>query len=246
MGEPSARWSMDGSSTAARSDRARAAARRDIVRVCRRLYAAGLIAGQDGNVSVRLPSGTILVTPAGPCKVDVTESDLVELALDGAKISGRGVASSDVGMHLRIYQRRPDVRAVVHAHPPVATGFSVAGLDFMDDVLPETIFQLGGAPLVPYAMPGTPALSDAMEPYLALHDAFLLANHGATTIGPSLLLAHQRMESLEHAARILLAARTLGRVNALAPADADALRVARLAAQAAGHGHSTTPEMTDG
>jgi L-fuculose-phosphate aldolase len=112
----------------------------------------------------------------------------------------------------------------------------------MDDVLPETIFQLGGAPLVPYATPGTPALSDALEPYLALHDAFLLANHGATTIGPSLLLAHQRMESLEHAARILLTARTLGRVNPLMPADADALRVARAEAQAAWHGRSTTPE----
>ena len=134
-------------------------------------------------------------------------------------------------MHLRIYQRRPDVHAVVHAHPPVATGFGVAGLDFMDDVLPETIFHLGGVPLVPYATPGTPALAAALEPYLASHDAFLLANHGATTVGPSLLIAHQRMESLEHAARILLTARTLGRVNALDPHDAEAVRAARLAAR---------------
>jgi L-fuculose-phosphate aldolase len=233
---------MDASSTAGRTDPERAAARRDIVRVCRRLYEAGLIAGQDGNVSVRLTSGTLLVTPAGFCKVDVGEADLVELDLNGAKVSGQGAASSEVGMHLHIYHRRPDVCAVVHAHPPVATGFGVAGLDFMDDVLPETIFHLGGVPLVPYAMPGTAALSDALEPYLAAHDAFVLANHGATTIGPSLLLAHQRMESLEHAARILLTARTLGRVNPLSPADADALRVARLAARTNWHAHSTTPE----
>ena len=87
-------------------------------------------------------------------------------------------------MHLRIYRARPDVRAVVHAHPPVATGFAVAGRDFMDAVLPEVILQLGSVPLVPYATPGTPALADAIEPFLAEHDAFLLANHGATTVGP--------------------------------------------------------------
>ena len=217
--------------------------RAGIVRVCQRLYAAGLIAGQDGNVSVRLSGNRVLVTPAGLCKVDVTPDDLVEVGLDGTQLSGRGTASSDIGMHLRIYQRRPDVQAVVHAHPPVATGFGVAGLDFMDDVLPEAIFHLGGVPLVPYAAPGTPALGDALEPYLAHHDAFLLANHGATTVGPTLLLAHQRMESLEHAARILLTARTLGRVTPLAPRDGDALRIARHVAQAAWH--PMTQETTD-
>ena len=226
---------MDASSTAEQSERAWTTASADIVRVCRRLYSAGLIAGHDGNVSVRLASGRVLVTPAGACKADVRIADLIELDLEGTQVSGSGTASSESGMHLRIYQRRPDVHAVVHAHPPVATGFGVAGLDFMDDVLPETIFQVGGVPLVPYAMPGTLALGDALEPYLAQHDAFLLANHGATTVGPTLLLAHQRMESLEHAARILLAARTLGRVNALAPRDGDALRAARRAAQAAWH-----------
>ena len=201
--------------------------------MCRRLYEAGLIAGQDGNVSVRLPGNVILITPAGASKVDITETELVELDLAGRQIGGARSASSEIGMHLRIYQRRADVRAVVHAHPPVATGFGVAGLDFMDDVLPETIFQLGGVPLVPYAMPGSPALGDALEPYLDAHDGFLLANHGATTVGPTLLLAHQRMESMEHAARILLTARTLGRVNALAPQEGDALRAARLTALAA-------------
>ncbi|CAN5358689.1 class II aldolase/adducin family protein [soil metagenome] len=202
----------------------------DIVRVCRRLYAAGLIAGQDGNVSARLASGEVLVTPAGFCKVDVSEDDLVTLDAQGHHVSGAGRASSEIGMHLRIYQRRPDVNAVVHAHPPVATGFGVAGLDLMDDVLPEAIFLLGGVPLVPYGMPGTPALGDSLEPFLPHHDGFLLANHGATTVGSSLLQAHQRMESLEHAARILLTSRMLGRVNPLAPEDAQALRAARAVA----------------
>jgi L-fuculose-phosphate aldolase len=135
-------------------------------------------------------------------------------------------------MHLRIYRERPDVRAIVHAHPPIATAFGVAGRDFMDALLPEVIFHLGRVPLVPFALPGTPALGDAMAPYLADHDAFLLASHGATTVGPTLRLAHQRMESLEHAARILQAASQIGPVTPLRAEDIAALRAAREAARA--------------
>lgn len=209
----------------------RASLAEEIVGVCCRLYDRGLIAGPDGNVSVRLPSGHILVTPAGLSKVDVTPEDLVELTADGAQVTPGRSASSEVGMHLRIYRERPDVRAIVHAHPPIATAFGVAGRDFMDAVLPEVIFHLGRVPLVPFALPGTPALGDAMAPYLADHDAFLLASHGATTVGPSLRLAHQRMESLEHAARILQAASQIGPVTPLRPEDVEALRRARQAAR---------------
>jgi L-fuculose-phosphate aldolase len=212
------------------TDPTTASAATAIVGVCRRLYQAGLVAGQDGNVSVRLPSGHVLVTPAGFCKVDVQEADLVTLDLQGRQVSGTGRASSEVGMHLRIYQRRVDVQAVVRAHPPVATGFGVARMDLMDDVLLEAILLLGGVPLVPYAMPGTPARSDALEPFLSHHDGFLLANHGATTVGSTLTQAHQRMESLEHAARIMLTARSVGTVKPLAPRDVQALRAARVAA----------------
>jgi L-fuculose-phosphate aldolase len=119
------------------------------------------------------------------------------------------------------------VQAVVHAHPPTATGFAVAGEGFVNCVLPEVVFQVGEVPLLDYATPGTEGLADSFEPYVATHDAFLLANHGATTIGPSLLLAHQRMESLEHAARIILTARLLGRVNALSGEQVDDLMAAR-------------------
>ena len=224
---------MGGWSIAATPDVTRAAIAREIVTVCRRLYDARLIAGQDGNVSVRLPGGSVLVTPAGFSKCDVTVADLIEMDLSGVVIAGEGAPSSEVGMHLHLYRRRADVGAVVHAHPPTATGFGVAGLDFMDDVLPETIFLLGGAPLVPYATPGTQALGEAMDPFIDDHDAFLLANHGATTVGESLRRAHQRMESLEHAARILLTARMLGQVNALSPSQGDALRAARARARLA-------------
>ena len=204
----------------------------EIVAVCCRLYDRGLIAGPDGNVSVRLDDGHILVTPAGLSKVDVAPGALVELTPEGSQVTDGLAASSEVGMHLRIYRERPDVRAVVHAHPPVATAYGAVGRDFMDAVLPEVIFHLGRVPLVPFALPGTPALGEAMAPFLADHDAFLLACHGATTVGPSLRLAHQRMESLEHAARIMFAAAQLGSVTPLSPEHVAALQRARSAARA--------------
>ena len=211
-----------------------AALRRDIAGVCRRLYERGLIAGQDGNVSARF-GDSLLVTPAGLSKADVTAGCILRVGLDGALLGGGDDPalrpSSELGMHLRIYARRPDVLAVVHAHPPVATGFGVAGEDLLAGVLPEIIFLTGGAPLVPYATPGTPAVADALEPYLVRYDAWLLANHGVTTAGPSLTVAHQRMESLEHAARILLTARSLGRVNELSVAQIDELTAARAASR---------------
>jgi L-fuculose-phosphate aldolase len=203
------------------------AARREIVVVCRRLYERGLIAGPDGNVSVRIAPGRILVTPAGMSKVDVTGDDLVELTLEGKHVRGSKRASSEVGLHLRIYQRRPDVHAVVHAHPPTATGFAVAGEGLASCVLPEVVYQVGWVPLVPYATPGTEAVADGFEPFLSNHDAFLMANHGATTLGRTLTIAHQRMESVEHAAKILLTARLLGKVESLSGEDVKALVDAR-------------------
>jgi L-fuculose-phosphate aldolase len=196
----------------------------DIVEVCRKLYERGLIASIDGNVSVRLTDGSIVATPSGMPKAELVEEDCVRIDADGRVLEGRRPPSSEIRMHLRIYARRADARAVVHAHPPTATGFAVAGETFMAPVLPEVILQMGEVPLVRYATPGTDALPDIMEPFLARHDAFLLANHGATTIGPSLAVAHQRMESLEHAAKILLTARLLGRVNELSADDVRALK----------------------
>ena len=204
-----------------------AGVRREIVAVCRRLWERGLIAGQDGNVSVRVGRDRILVTPAGLSKVDVGPNDLVEVSLEGTRRAGKREASSEIRMHLRIYERRPDVNAVVHAHPPTATAFAVAGEGLVANVLPEIIFTLGQVPLLPYATPGTPELADSFDAFVGAHDAFLLANHGATCCGPTLLVAHQRMESLEHAARILLAARQLGHVNTLTPDQVRALEEAR-------------------
>jgi L-fuculose-phosphate aldolase len=193
---------------------------------CRQLAEHGLIAGRDGNLSVRLGPDRVLVTPSGVIKALVKPTDMVEVDLSGHKRRGRHNPTSELDLHLRILGRRPDVNAVVHAHPPVATGFAVAGQGFQNFVLPELILQFGHVPLVPYGTPGTPELGDQVERCIAGHDALLLANHGAVTVGPTLDAAWIRMESLEHAARIIWTARTLGQVNELTP---DAL--ARLAAE---------------
>ena len=202
--------------------RARDAAR-DIVRCCRRLWEAGLIAGADGNVSVRLGRDRLLVTPRGLHKAELTARDLVEVGLSGSHRRGSRRATTELDLHLRAYRRHGDCGAVVHAHPPVATAFAVAGEPMPADVLPELILYLGDVPVAPYATTGTPALGDVVEPLLARHVAVLLANHGAVTWGPDLATARIRMESLEHSARILLVARVLGRTTRLSPDQIDVL-----------------------
>ena len=203
----------------------------EIVRVCHRLYERGLIAGAEGNVSARLDDGVILATTAGVCKGDVDETHVVALAPDGRVLDRNRSPSTEIRMHLALYAQRADVAAVVHAHPPTATGFAVAGEGFTAPILPELLFLLGPVPLVPYGQPGTDELPDRIAPFAADHDAFLLANHGATTVGRTLKEALYRMESLEQGARIILAARQLGRVNELPAGSAKALRELRLASR---------------
>jgi len=186
-----------------------------MVLCCRQLADRGLIAGQDGNLSVRVGRDRALVTPGGLIKALLTPADIVEVDLSGRKRRGRRNPTSELDLHLRILRRRPDVGAVVHAHPPVATGFAVAGHGFDTFVLPELILQCGRVPVVPYGTPGTPELGDRVEGAIGGHDALLLANHGAVTVGRTLDAAWIRMESLEHAARIIFVARSLGRVNEL-------------------------------
>jgi L-fuculose-phosphate aldolase len=166
---------------------------------------------------VRYRPDRLLVTPRGFLKSDLAPDDLVEVDLDGAHRGGSRLATTELDLHLRVYRRREDCGAVVHAHPPTATAFAVAGEGIPADVLPEIALLMGEVPVVPYATPGTPALGDATEPFLQAHEAVLLANHGALAWGPDLAQARIRMESLEHAARILLAARALGRVIRLTP-----------------------------
>lgn len=202
-------------------------AARAIVRCGRRLWEAGLIAGADGNISVRLDARRVLVTPRGLPKADLRPGDLVTVNLAGERVAGYHLPTSELDLHLRIYRSRPETGAVVHAHPPVATGLAVAGESLPGDVLPEVILLFGEVPLVPYATPGTPALGDLVETYVHGHDGLLLANHGAVCWGSDLRIAQIRMESLEHAARILLAARAAGRVGRLSPAQVHELAQVR-------------------
>ncbi|MBM3907523.1 MAG: class II aldolase/adducin family protein [Gemmatimonadetes bacterium] len=183
--------------------------------ICRRLYERGLIAGQDGNVSVRLGEDAVLVTPAGLSKVDLCPEDLVELGLDGTVRHGTRRPTSEVAVHLRAYQRRADVRAVVHAHPPIATAFSLVGETVDSAALAEVRYGVGPVALVPYGTPSTDAAADVFDPFWTSHDAFLMAHHGALTVGATLTKAHQRMESLENGARIMWIARSLGHPRAL-------------------------------
>ena len=206
--------------------------RQAIVAVCRRLDERGLVAGIDGNVSARLDQATLLVTPSGVSKGRIDADQIVAIGVDGAPRAGEHERpSSELRMHLAIYRMRRDVHAVVHAHPPTATGFAVAGEGLVAPVLPEIILLAGSVPLVPYATPGTEALAEQLHPYLPHHDAFLLANHGATTVGSTLDTALHRMESLEHAARIILTARLLGNVTELTAEQAAVLRAQRDAAR---------------
>jgi len=180
---------------------------------CRQLAAHGLIAGRDGNLSVRLGANRALVTPSGLIKSLLEPGDMVEVDLSGKPLRrGPRKPTSELDLHLRILRYRSDVQAVVHAHPPAATGFAVAGEEIPDNLLPELIFVVGPVPLVPFGMPGTTELGDRIVPYLEdrRNQALLLANHGAVTMGRTLDEAWIRMESLEHAARIITAARAVG------------------------------------
>ena len=195
----------------------------EIVEAGRRLYQRGLVGGGEGNISVRLDGARVLATPSGVSKGFLEPAALVVTDMDGQKLAGEGRPSSELKMHLRIYGLRPDVHAVVHAHPPTATGFAIAGLSFDECVVPEIIATLGRVPLVPYATPSTEELPERMVPYVAGYDALLLANHGAVTYGPDLARAVNAMESIEQAARSMLVAHLLGRVNRLSREEVDRL-----------------------
>ena len=184
--------------------------RADIVEVGRRLYARAYTASNDGNISVRLEGERLLMTPSGVCKGFMSPDMMVVTDLDGRKLQGDRDPSSEMQMHLEVYRRRPDVNAVVHAHPPIATGFAVAGIPLDRAVLAEVVTTLGSVPIAEYATPSTKELPEAVRPYVQAHDGMLLANHGALTLGKDLFAAYYKMETIEHFANISLVARLLG------------------------------------
>jgi len=189
--------------------------RADIVEVGRRLYARGFVASNDGNISVRLDEQRLLTTPRGVSKGFMTPDMMVTTDLSGKKIAGDRDASTEIMMHLAVYELRPEVQAVVHAHPAIATGFAVAGIPLSRAVLAEVVTTLGSVPIAEYGTPSTRELPDAVRKYIRAHDGLLLANHGALAVGGDLFNAYYKMETIEHFARISLVARLLGRENLL-------------------------------
>lgn len=190
-------------------------ARNAIVEVGRWCYERGFIVGHDGNLSCRVGKELIAATPTALCKGRLRPEDIVILDLGGRRVEGNRSASSEILLHLAIYQERPDVGGVVHAHPPVATGFAVARLPLAQCVLPEIVVSLGSVPLAPYATPATSEVPESIRPKLKTHNAFLLANHGTVTLGPTLTDAYYTLEKVEQFAKVMLVARQLGRVTVL-------------------------------
>ena len=199
------------------------ALRRQIVEAGRRVYNRNFVASNDGNISARVDSRKVVITPSGVSKGFMKPEDLIVVDYDGKVLEGRKKPSSELFMHLRIYQERRDVRAVVHAHPPKATGFAVAGIPLTQCVLPEVIVGLGGIPLAKYGTPGTEEFYTPVLKYLRDYDAFLLENHGALTIGDSVMSAYYKMETLEHFAHIAYVAIQLGNLQTLGERDVQKL-----------------------
>ena len=201
--------------------------RADIVEVGRRMYARGYTASNDGNISVRLGSDRLLMTPKSVCKGFMTPDMMCITDLDGRKLQGERDPSSEMLMHLEVYRQRPEIQAVVHAHPPTATGFAVAGIPLDRAVLAEVLTTLGSIPIAEYATPSTKELPEAVRHYIKAHDGMLLANHGALTVGTDLFSAYYKMETIEHFAKISLVARLLGREHLISREEVNRLQELR-------------------
>lgn len=206
------------------TSRAEEQARADIVEAGRRLYARAYVASNDGNISARLDDRRLITTPKSVSKGFMTPDMMVIVDYSGQKLSGDRDASSELPMHLEIYRSRPDVNAVVHAHPPLATGFAVAGIPLTRAVLAEVVTTLGSIPIAEYGTPSTRELPDAVRKYIKAHDGLLLANHGAVTCCKTVMSAYYKMETIEHFAKISLVARLLGREHLLSREEVDRLQ----------------------
>ncbi len=201
--------------------------REEIVRYGRMLHEHGFVAAMDGNLSVRLKGDRILVTPTCVSKGAMRPTDMVIVDMEGKKVSGRRNVTSEIGMHLLIYRTRPDIQAIVHAHPPTATGFAAAGIPLTEPLVCEVVMGLGCIPLARYGTPGTSELAQTLEPFVPDYDAILMSNHGVVAYGDTLEHAYMKMETVEHFAQIALVTHLLGRQQPLKEVDIEKLLMAR-------------------
>lgn len=199
----------------------------ELERFCHLTYQKSYVAATDGNLSVRLPDGTIMCTPTRCNKGFAKAEDMVVIDARGNKLRGARKPSSEMAMHLLIYEMRPDIMAVVHAHPAHATAYAAAGIPLNKALISEVILSLGCIPLTEYGTPGTPELTDQLRPFIRDYDALLLANHGVVTYGTDIADAFDRMDTVEHFAKISMYTRILGRERLLSPGDVEKLYVQR-------------------
>lgn len=189
--------------------------RNQIVDICRRMYEKDFVAAGDGNVSVKLSADRFLTTPSGKHKGYLRSDELVVVNAKGDKISGTLSPSSELPMHLCAYEKRPDIGAVIHAHPPISTAFSIAGISLAQCILPEVVLSLGSIPTTRYATPTTEEGAEVIQEYIADYDALILQRHGSLTVGKDLDAAYMKLERIEHAAEVTYHARNLGHAHPL-------------------------------
>ncbi len=196
----------------------------DMIEICRLGWQRGYLAGGQGNLSARLDDERILITPSGRSKALLTPEDLVQVSLSGEVLAGAGKPSGELPLHLAAYRLRPEVGAVLHAHPTAATALSLAGRQLDCTGLPEMLYHLGAVPTVPYAAPSSQDNAAAAEPFIKEHRALLLAHHGSLCLGRELEEVLMFTELVEQAARTLLAAGQLGGARPLPSAEQERLR----------------------
>jgi len=198
-------------------------AKEQILEVGRRMYAKNYVVSNDGNITCKVSAAALWTTPTGVSKGYMTEDMLIKVDLEGHILQGDRRPSSELKMHLRVYRENPDISACVHAHPPAATSFAIAGIALDRPILPEAVVQLGVVPVAPYATPGTQEVPDSIAPYCRTHNGVLLANHGALTWGTSLMQAYMRMETLEYYALVTMYTDRIGQANELSREQVDRL-----------------------
>ena len=201
--------------------------RKDLVRFSRWLSRLGFAPGTSGNLSVRLDQDRLLITPTGVSKALVRRADMVIVDLQGRLLCGTRKVTSEVGMHLAFYERRTEVQAVIHSHPPIATAFACSGRALDEMLCQEAVMTVGSIPLAAYATTGTDEVAASLHPYIAEHDAILLENHGAVSSGKNLLDAFMKMETIEHLAHVALIAHQLGSARLLRPEQIQELQRAK-------------------
>jgi L-fuculose-phosphate aldolase len=204
--DPSAHWTDE-----------EARLRRAICNIGQLCYQRNYIVGADGNISARLSDGLILITPAGAMKGFLEPQHMAKVDMSGRTVDSGPRASTEVGIHLVVYQERPEMRAVVHAHPPHAVAMTIAGIDMQAPFIPEIVVTIGGVPTADFGTPGTPELAESIRKIVRCSDTVVMTNHGSVTMGTNLMDAYKKLDMVEHSAKILWLAHTVGHAKPLPP-----------------------------